>query len=308
MRITILANSDLPSNYALNLLVASLSDHDLTIFLSDKVGKRGTRPSGLKNLEFFEQSLFTRLLFPLMNEESPQRFRKESPQRLFKKSPRRFEKESPQRLEKESPDPSHKKSPQLLSFEGLAEKIGKPILVLNAINDGQDLDSLTRSEPDLIVTLRYGVILKSRVIAIPKYGVINLHSGLLPAYKGVMATFRALQASEVTIGTTLHYITDSSIDTGPVIGTTAMDVIPGKSYLWHVLNLYPDGCKLIAASVEMILNKGRLDSVSQEPGGRYYTFPTDDDLNMFEQAGNHLFEVEEILEFASQYMPEHTRP
>jgi methionyl-tRNA formyltransferase len=201
----------------------------------------------------------------------------------------------------------HRKNPQLLSFEGLGEKIGKPILVLNAINDGQDLEALTRSEPDLIVTLRYGVILKSRVIAIPRYGVINLHSGLLPAYKGVMATFRALQAGEVIIGTTLHYIADASIDTGPVIGTTAMDVIPGKSYLWHVLNLYPEGCKLIAATVEVILNKGGVDSVSQDPGGRYYSFPTDDDLDLFEQAGNHLFEVDEILEFASQYLPDHSR-
>lgn len=263
MRITILANSDLPSNYALNMLAESLSDHDLTIFLSDRVGKQSTRPPGLKNLEFFEQSLFTRLLFPLMNE----------------------------------------KSPRLLSFAGLGEKIGKPVLVLNSINEGQDLNALASSEPDLIVSLRYGVILKRKVIAIPKYGVINLHSGLLPAYKGVMATFRALQAGEVTIGTTLHYITDASIDTGPVIGTTAMDVIPGKSYLWHVLNLYPDGCKLIAASVEVILNKGKVDSVSQDPGGRYYSFPTDDDLDLFERAGFHLFDVEEILEFASQYIP-----
>lgn len=39
MRITILANSDLPSNYALNLLVRDLWPHDLTIFLSDRVGK-----------------------------------------------------------------------------------------------------------------------------------------------------------------------------------------------------------------------------------------------------------------------------
>jgi methionyl-tRNA formyltransferase len=190
-----------------------------------------------------------------------------------------------------------------LSFAGLGEKIGKPIPVLNAINNGQDFNSLIESEPDLIISLRYGVILKSRVISVPKFGVINLHSGLLPAYKGVMATFRALQAGDVRIGTTLHYITDASIDTGPVIGTTAMDVIPGKSYLWHVLNLYPDGCKLIAASVEAILNRGRVDAVSQDPGGRYYTFPNDDDLDLFEQAGNHLFDVEEILEFASQYIP-----
>ena len=100
MRITILANSDLPSNYALNLLVASLSAHDLTIFLSDRVGKQTTRPSGLKDLAFFEQSLFTQLLFPLMDEESPQRLLEKSPQRFVEKSPQQLLKKSPQRPKK----------------------------------------------------------------------------------------------------------------------------------------------------------------------------------------------------------------
>lgn len=264
MRITILANHDLPSNHALNLLTESLSGHDLTIFLSDRVGKRlDTRTSGLRDLEFFEQSLFTQLIFPLLND----------------------------------------KNHHLLSFRGLGTRIGKPILVLNRINAGQDFDALRNSKPDLIVSLRYGGILKSEVIAMPNSGVINLHSGLLPEYRGVMPTFRALQAGEVTIGTTLHYITDASIDTGPVIGTTALDVNPDKSYLWHVLNLYPDGCKMLAASIDTISNKGSVDAVKQAAGGNYYSFPTAEELRLFERTNHKLFDVAEILEFASRYIP-----
>ncbi len=214
MQITILANRDLPSNYALNLLTESLSGHSLSIFLSDRVGQQSTRASGLEDLEILRQT-----------------------------------------------------------------------------------------NPDLIITLRYGVILKNEVIAIPRYGVVNLHSGLLPAYKGVMATFRAMLAGETIIGTTLHYIKDASIDTGPVIGTTAMEVTPDKSYLWHVLNLYPAGCDLLTASVQAISGKGSADAVHQIPGGQYYSFPTDEDLHLFQRAGHRLFDVGEILEFASRYIP-----
>lgn len=263
MQITILANRDLPSNYALNLLTESLSGHSLSIFLSDRVGQQSTRASGLEDLEFFEQSLFTRLLFPLLNDEVS----------------------------------------QLLGFAGIGRKIGKPIPVLNKVNDGEDLEILRQTNPDLIITLRYGVILKNEVIAIPRYGVVNLHSGLLPAYKGVMATFRAMLAGETIIGTTLHYIKDASIDTGPVIGTTAMEVTPDKSYLWHVLNLYPAGCDLLTASVQAISGKGSADAVHQIPGGQYYSFPTDEDLHLFQRAGHRLFDVGEILEFASRYIP-----
>ena len=50
-------------------------------------------------------------------------------------------------------------------------------------------------EPDLLVSVRYRRILKSEAIAIPRLGVLNLHSGVLPDYKGVMATFWAMSVS-----------------------------------------------------------------------------------------------------------------
>jgi methionyl-tRNA formyltransferase len=71
--------------------------------------------------------------------------------------------------------------------------------------------------PDLIVSIRFGLILESKIIAIPKFGVINLHSGELPKYRGVMATFRAMQQNDTEYGTTVHYINDSGIDNGEII-------------------------------------------------------------------------------------------
>ena len=65
MRITILANRDLPSNFALNMLLGMLDGHELTLFLSDKVGKSNQKPALLKQLESFELSLLLRILDPL---------------------------------------------------------------------------------------------------------------------------------------------------------------------------------------------------------------------------------------------------
>lgn len=280
MRITILANYDLPSNYALNILLQDLGEHELTIFLSDRVGKAGQRPHALENLAFFEQSLFTRLLFPalsgVMNGEINDGMK------------------GGVNLEDR---------PYLMSFEGLAKKSENPIRILNAINKGEGFATLKDSNPDLIVTIRYGIILKEEVIALPQYGVINLHSGLLPEYKGVMASFRALLAGDEIIGTTLHYIPDASIDTGPVIGTSSFKVVPNKSYLWHVLSLYPCGCELILQTIETIASHGCVDSEHQLGGGNYYSFPTETELEEFSRSGRHLFDVGEILDFANHYLP-----
>lgn len=125
--------------------------------------------------------------------------------------------------------------------------------------------------------------------------MINLHSGLLPDYKGVMATFWAMLNEEHFIGTTLHYIQDYSIDTGAVIGSTRLRVNRHKSYLWHVLKLYTDGCKLVVDTVRLIERKGSVDATSQSDGGHYYSFPTDADLAAFTQTGLKLFDEEEVI-------------
>jgi Formyl transferase len=58
-----------------------------------------------------------------------------------------------------------------------------------------------------------GLDLKADVIGIPPRGVLNLHSRILPAYRGVLATLRAMLKQETEVGCALHYIRDESIDT-----------------------------------------------------------------------------------------------
>ena len=80
-----------------------------------------------------------------------------------------------------------------------------------------------RQTPELMISIRYGKILRSKALSIPDLGVLNLHSGKLPDYRGVMATFRAMLAQEQELFSTLHWIDDDTIDTGRVIsvGTQA---------------------------------------------------------------------------------------
>ena len=87
-----------------------------------------------------------------------------------------------------------------------------------APNSPEGLQALADCNPDLIVSIRYRRILRERAIAIPPKGVLNLHSGILPDYRGVMATFWAMLNEEPEIGASLHWIVDSGIDTGPEIG------------------------------------------------------------------------------------------
>ncbi len=166
---------------------------------------------------------------------------------------------------------------------------------LDRINSPEGLATLTATKPDLIISIRYAGILREQAIAIPRFGVINLHSGLLPDYRGVMASFRALLAGETELGTTLHYIRDAGIDTGGIIATSAMLVDRNKSYLWHVLNLYSDGCQLIIEAVNAIAEDRPVSDNPQIAGGEYFSFPTEADYATFAQAGLTLFNETEAL-------------
>jgi methionyl-tRNA formyltransferase len=265
MNITVLANKDIASNFALNRLLPALATrHTLSVFLSSRVGGDTQTSVEIQQLKFFEQTLFNELLFPalvLSGEHA-----------------------------------------QLQGFDALAHSLETPIVVLNKINSEQSLATLGASQPDLILSIRYGGILRERAISTSRLGVLNLHSGLLPDYRGVMATFYAMLNGEHEIGTTLHSIQDAGIDTGDVLGQTHMQLRYDHSYLWNVLQLYPAGVDMMLAAVDKISLGEALAGQQQSSGGNYFSFPSPAQLQQFGEKGCRLYDVQEVVEFTKQYL------
>ncbi|MFT6406719.1 MAG: methionyl-tRNA formyltransferase [Arenicella sp.] len=153
---------------------------------------------------------------------------------------------------------------------------------LNQVNTvGYQQFSNTR--PDLVVCIRHMTILKERVITTPPLGVINLHSGPLPSYQGVMATFWGLRNKEALIGTTLHFIEDNEVDTGSVILSSSSEANYQRSYLWNVLNIYRAGCNNLLQAISQLSTGQALISRSQSGQADYYSFPSIDDINDCDQ-------------------------
>jgi len=192
-------------------------------------------------------------------------------------------------------------SPQLdhgiLSFNQLAERTGEAARILARPNSGEGLAVLAALQPDLIISIRYRRILGTAAIAIPRWGVLNLHSGLLPEYRGMMATFWAMLNNETSIGCTLHYIVDGTIDTGPVVDRAPVPADRSRTYLANVLSLYAPGCSMVVEAVTRI-ESGRATTARQQlEEGKYFSAPTADDIARFRQANGHLFDGGELQRF-----------
>jgi len=189
-----------------------------------------------------------------------------------------------------------------VGFEALAEKTGKALGSLLDPNSSAGLAALEALQPDLILSVRYRKIIKNQAIAIPRYGILNIHSGLLPENRGAMATFYAMLRGGKTIGSTLHYIVDESIDTGPIVGLAPIPLNYHWSYSLNVMHLYRPGCEMIIQAVNDIDQYGRAPSQLQQGAGHYHNFPMDEDFVAFSKAGFRLHDRDDVQRFTEHYV------
>ena len=269
LRITLLTNRDLASNFALNLMLPTLSEHhELQVFCSDSVGTQPVEPT-LSELAFYEQTLPNQLLFPLID--------------------------------------AQESKGELLTFQGLSDYLSSPVTSLNEPNKPSGLATLAASEPDLTVSVRYGCILDVPAIAIPSKGVLNLHSGRLPNYRGVMATCRAMLADDAHLCSTLHWIDDAGIDTGRTISLQPVTRDRSRCYLANTLGLYPSGCEAIIRAVDTIARGEPLPATQADSQARYYSFPDRETIDAFQAASLRWVDPEFLTRFISRYLPQGQR-
>ena len=123
----------------------------------------------------------------------------------------------------------------------------------------------------------------------------------------VMATFFALLNGDDEVGATLHYIEDKRIDTGRVVGKTSLPVRSDKSYLWHVLALYEDGCALMDNATQSIASGDQVScdpqpiETLQIPGTNYNTFPTQLQIDALARKGFPLIDATEMTQLARRF-------
>jgi methionyl-tRNA formyltransferase len=184
------------------------------------------------------------------------------------------------------------------SFDDLASKANCKLQgfadIGHKVNGPEGIARIQATQPDVILSIRFGLIIHEPIIEIPRYGVINLHSGVLPDYRGVMASFRAMINGDTDIGSTMHFIQDSGVDTGDILSIVRIPLNTRQSYLLNVLNLYTAGCDQLASAVRQLESGAALKAQPQNGEPDYYTFPTDQELAAFFAMGHQLFDPSEI--------------
>lgn len=97
-----------------------------------------------------------------------------------------------------------------------ALEAGLPVYQPTTLRDEEFAALLSEIDPDVIVVVAYGKILPQNVLDYPKYGCINVHGSLLPAYRGAAPMQRAIIDGCATTGITTMYMA-AGLDTGDML-------------------------------------------------------------------------------------------
>jgi methionyl-tRNA formyltransferase len=133
-------------------------------------------------------------------------------------------------------------------------------------------------QPDLIVVACFPYIFPPTLLELPRYGCLNLHPSLLPAYRGPLPLFWMARQGERRAGVTLHFL-DEALDTGDIVAQTAFDWPDGISGVDLERRCAEEGAKLLPAALQQLAQGGELPRRPQpQQGSSYFSWPTQQDF------------------------------
>lgn len=174
------------------------------------------------------------------------------------------------------------------SVINLLSKNNIPLIKLNRnINHKDSVELIKSYKPDLLVSILGNQIFKEQIFNLAKFGCINLHTALLPKYRGLMPTFWVLKNNEDYTGVSVFFV-DSGIDSGPIIVQKKV-LISNQSQQELIKLTKKMGMEAIAEAIDLI-NSGKYTLIENNPDHKtYFSFPTKKDVKEFRASGKTFF-------------------
>jgi len=155
------------------------------------------------------------------------------------------------------------------------------------INHIDSVSKIKQFQPDLLVSILGNQIFKDSIINLAPKGCLNLHTALLPIYRGLMPTFWVLKNNEKYTGVSVFYV-EKGIDSGPIIVQKKIE-IADRSQEELITFTKKIGMEAIAEAVDLI-EKDKIKLIENDANKMtYYSFPTKEDVKEFLENGKRFF-------------------
>ena len=131
------------------------------------------------------------------------------------------------------------------------------------------IEQLRALAPDVMVVAAYGLIPPQEVLALPRYGCLNIHASLLPRWRGAAPIHRAIEAGDAQTGITIMQM-DAGLDTGAMLLREAEPIGPDDTTATLHDRMAALGGRMIVDALQRLARDGKLPGEAQPEAGVTY--------------------------------------
>ena len=159
----------------------------------------------------------------------------------------------------------------------LAEQYGIRVFQPQTLKNGIGAEAVKALSPDAVIVVAYGKILPSDLLSVPKYGCINIHGSVLPAYRGAAPIQRCVLNGEKVTGVTAMQM-DEGLDTGDILLCEKTEIGENETSGELFDRLKTIGAGLLIKTLEK-LQEGTLEPVKQDDAQSNYAAMLDKSMS-----------------------------
>jgi methionyl-tRNA formyltransferase len=155
------------------------------------------------------------------------------------------------------------------------------------INHEDSVNKIKAYKPDLLISILGNQIFKDPIINLAPKGCLNLHTALLPEYRGLMPSFWVMKHDEKYTGVSVFFV-DEGIDSGPIVVQEKVEIgdRTQEELISHTKKM---GMDAIAKAVDLI-EKDEVELIENDAEKMtYFSFPTREDVKEFLAKGKKFF-------------------
>jgi methionyl-tRNA formyltransferase len=158
--------------------------------------------------------------------------------------------------------------PHAPPVKDLALRHGLTVLQPERLRDEDFLKALKALNADLGVVAAYGKILSDAVLQTPGRGLINVHTSLLPKYRGAAPIHRAVMAGETKTGVTIMRVV-KALDAGPMLSSVSRLIGPDETSSEVEQALAVIGAEALVRAVDALASGTAVETPQEDAQSTY---------------------------------------
>ncbi len=149
-----------------------------------------------------------------------------------------------------------------------AEQYGIPVFQPEKVREEAAVERLRRENADIFVVAAFGQLLPKTILEMPRFGCINIHGSLLPAYRGAAPVQWAVLDGQKEAGDTIMQMNEG-LDTGDILMQESIPLSADETAGSLYDKLSSMGGPLLLQALDAI-EAGTVTPVPQGDSGTHY--------------------------------------